>query len=105
MSYTEAVEKITKHISRAIVFLSDSRAVCGILWKNLIQPDRRQGSIIWRMRIAFWITRVTDTNSEYVILLFDGNNGYANASQCYVYTYFACVVCTAILGRFFQYIL
>jgi hypothetical protein len=24
---------------------------------------------IWRIRIAFWITKVTDTHSEYVILI------------------------------------
>jgi hypothetical protein len=77
----------------------------GIMWRNTMEPDRRHDSIIRRMRIAFWIARVTDTHPEYAILLFDGNSGYANASDCYVYTYFDCVVCTAILGRTFQYIL
>ena len=37
------------------------------------------------MRIACWITKATDTNSEYVILIaFHGNNGYVNALPCYV---------------------
>ena len=27
------------------------------------------GTVIWRMRCACWITKDTDTNSEYVILL------------------------------------
>ena len=36
------------------------------------------------MRFACWITKATDTHSEYVILLFDGNNGYSNAPQCHV---------------------
>jgi hypothetical protein len=40
---------------------------------------------VWRMRIACWITRATDIHSEYVIfLLLHGNNGYANATQCYI---------------------
>ena len=52
------------------------------MWKNKIEPDRTHDSIIRRMRIAFRLTRIIDTHSEYVILLFDGNNGYANASQC-----------------------
>jgi hypothetical protein len=38
-----------------------------------------------RTRFACWITKITDTHSEYVILLlFHGNNGYANAPQFYV---------------------
>jgi len=42
-------------------------------------------NIIRRMRVACWITKVTDTHSEYVILLlFRCNNGYANVPQCYV---------------------
>jgi hypothetical protein len=41
-------------------------------------------NIIRRMRIACWITKATDTHSQYVILLLHGNNGYANAPQCYV---------------------
>jgi hypothetical protein len=28
----------------------------------------------------------------YHLQLFHGNNGYANASQCYIYTYIACLV-------------
>jgi len=50
----------------------------------MVQPDRAQITV-WRMRIACWISKATDTHSEYVILLlFHRNNGYANAPQCYV---------------------
>jgi hypothetical protein len=43
---------------------------------------------------ACWVTKATDTSSEYVLLLllFHGNSGYANARQCYVYMYTACLV-------------
>jgi hypothetical protein len=42
-------------------------------------------NILRRIRIACWITKATDTHSEYVIhIAFHGNNGYANAPQCYV---------------------
>jgi hypothetical protein len=45
---------------------------------------------------AYWITKATraraHTNTEYVILFVQGNNGYANAPQCYVYTYVAYLV-------------
>jgi len=41
-------------------------------------------NIIRRMLLACWITKGTDTLSEYVILiLFYGNNGYANPPQSY----------------------
>jgi len=46
----------------------------------------RQGGAqmtIWCIRIACWITKLTDTYSEFVMLL-HGNDGYANAFQCYL---------------------
>jgi len=53
----------------------------------MAEPDRPHGNITRLMRVACWITKITDTHSEYVIgllLLFHGNNGYANAPQYYV---------------------
>jgi len=38
---------------------------CG---KNIVEPDRPQMTI-WRMRIACWITKATDTLSLYVVRL------------------------------------
>jgi hypothetical protein len=50
-------------------------------------------NIIRRMHVACWVTKATDTLSEYVILLLlHGNNGYTNAPQCYVYKFIACLV-------------
>ena len=49
-------------------------------------------NIIRRMRFAFWITKDTDPNSEYVIHIGHCSNGYANAPQCYVYTCVACLL-------------
>jgi len=37
------------------------------MWKNIIFPGRQQMSI-WRIRIACWIHKATNTLSEYVIL-------------------------------------
>jgi len=37
------------------------------MWKNTVEPDRPQMAIR-RMRIACWITKVTNTHSEYLIL-------------------------------------
>jgi hypothetical protein len=37
------------------------------------------------MPIVCWITKAADTHSVYfIVLLFHGNSGYANASPCYV---------------------
>ena len=61
----------------------ESRAFCEVMWKNIVELDRRQMTI-WRMRIACWIPKATDTHSEYV-MLFHCNSGYTNAPQCYVH--------------------
>jgi hypothetical protein len=61
-----------------------------IMRANIVQQYRPQMTI-WCMRIACWIPKVTDTLSQYVILLlFNGNNGFAKVPQ-YVHTYIACV--------------
>ena len=39
-----------------------------IPWKNVVDPDRPQLTIL-RMRFACWITKATETHSEYVILI------------------------------------
>ena len=36
--------------------------------KHMVQPDRPQMTI-WRMHFACWITKATNTHSEYVILI------------------------------------
>jgi len=36
-----------------------------IMWKNIVEPDTPQMKI-WRMRIAFWIPKTTNTHSAYV---------------------------------------
>jgi hypothetical protein len=42
-------------------------------------------NIKWHMHFACWLTKATDTHSEYVTLIVvHGNNGYANAPQCYI---------------------
>jgi len=42
---------------------SENLAVYEIMWKNMIESDRR-------MRFTCWITNATDTHSEYVIRFF-----------------------------------
>ena len=57
----------------------------------MVQPYRPQMTIYYV--ICNYIA--TGANSEYkigYILLFHGNNGYANVLQSYVYVYSACLV-------------
>jgi hypothetical protein len=34
----------------------------------MVEPDRSQMTI-WRMRLACWITKATDTSSEYIVII------------------------------------
>jgi len=38
------------------------------MWKNIVERGRPQMTI-WRMRIACWITKATNTHTQYVILI------------------------------------
>jgi len=38
------------------------------MWKNVVDPDRPQMTI-WRMRIACWIPKATNTRSQYLLLI------------------------------------
>jgi len=37
------------------------------MWKNTVEPDRPQ--MVWCTRVDGWIPKVTNTHSEYVILI------------------------------------
>jgi hypothetical protein len=50
----------------------------------MVEPDRPQMKI-QRKRFACWITKATDTHSEYVILVaFPRQQWFAKAPQCYI---------------------
>ena len=52
------------------------------MWKNIVQSDRPQMKI-WPMRIACWITKATNSHSEYVILIaFPLQQCCKNAPEC-----------------------
>jgi len=46
----------------------ENRAVYEIIWKNFVERGRPQMTI-WRMLIARWIPKATNTHSEYVIFI------------------------------------
>jgi hypothetical protein len=57
MFQTKVVEKIKTHILCSATFFFEKRAVCEIMWKNIVEQPERPQMTIWRMRIAYWITK------------------------------------------------
>jgi hypothetical protein len=49
-------------------FFFENRAVCEIMWKNMVEPDKLLMTVL-RIRFACWVTKATNTHSEYVILI------------------------------------
>jgi hypothetical protein len=68
MPQASIVEKIKTHILCSFTpFFFENRAVCEIMWKNIVESDRPQMTI-WRMPFECWVTEATDLHSECVIL-------------------------------------
>ena len=55
-----------------------------VIWKNIVKPDRLQMTTR-RLRVACWISKATNTHSEYVILIsFPLQQWLQNSPQCCV---------------------
>ena len=71
------------------------------LWDNAekvcIHGEDTDENIIWRMRIACWITKDTDTHSEYVTMVFHGKNCSCESASVLRYTYIACLVRSSVI--------
>jgi hypothetical protein len=52
----------------------ENRAIFEIMWKNMAEPGRPEMTTR-RIRIACCLTKATDTHSEYVLLLLNGDSG------------------------------
>jgi len=79
-----------------------------IMWKYMAEPDRPQiVNIIWRMRFAMWITKATDTHSEYVILIAFSPQQWLRERASVVSLYVHCLSCvfsecnSLLTNRFF----
>jgi len=49
-------------------FFFENRTAYETMWKNFVEPGK-QLMTIWRMPIACWIPKATNTHSGYVILI------------------------------------
>jgi hypothetical protein len=62
------------------------------MWKNIVEPGRPHVTI-WRMRIACWMPKRTNTHSECVILIgFPLQQWLHERTSVLRYTYIACFV-------------
>jgi hypothetical protein len=52
------------HILCLITFPPENRAVYEIMWKNTEEGEGHM--TIWRMRIACWIPKATNTHTQFV---------------------------------------
>jgi len=68
MFQTKVVEKIKTHILCSVTFFRKPCHLRDNAEKNTVERGRSQMKI-WRMRIACWIPKATNTHSEYVILI------------------------------------
>jgi hypothetical protein len=64
MFQTKVVEKIKTYILLSVTFFFENRAVYQ-MWKNTVQPGSPQKTI-WRLRIACWVPRTTNTHFRYM---------------------------------------
>jgi hypothetical protein len=62
------------------------------MWENILEPPRPQITIC-RMQCTCCITKAKHTHSEYIILFFHSNNGYANAPPYYI-LHIHCLPCS-----------
>ena len=68
-----------------------------IMWKNMVQRGRPQVTI-WRMRIACWIPKYTNTHSEYVIrIAFPLQKWLHKRASMLRYMYITCLVTVIII--------
>ena len=62
------------------------------MWKSIVELVRLQMTI-WRMRIACWVTKATNTHSKYAILIAVPRQQWMHERVSLLrYTYIACVI-------------
>ena len=79
------------HILYLILFFPQNRAVYEIIWRNILQPDRPQMTIL-RRHIVRWVPTATDTHSEYVTPIASPQQQWLQEPAWLLrYTYISCL--------------
>jgi hypothetical protein len=95
MFHTKVVQKIKTHILCSVTFFFENRTVYGIM-ENIVERGRPEMAICALQ--AGYLRLQTHAHNIRYILLFHGNNGYANAPQWCVYRHIACLL-LSLLGK------
>ena len=69
VSHKHCTENQNRHFVFSDFFFFLNLAVFEIMWKKNIVELGRPQMPIWRKRISCWITKATNTQSEYVIII------------------------------------
>jgi len=106
MFQTKVVDDIRTLILCSVTF--SWKSCC--FWHNVEKYGRaRQATgdnIMWWLSITYWITKATDTHSEYLIrIAFHDSSGCVNVLQCHVYAYATSHFIFTILYSFQQLLL
>jgi hypothetical protein len=90
MFQTKVVQKIKRHIVCWIILGGGggNPAVYEIMLEKFVEPDRPQMTI-WRVRIACWIPKATDTHTQNLLYLF---LSHCDSTSILLYIYVACTV-------------
>jgi hypothetical protein len=87
---TKFVQKIKTHF--VLNNVSENHAFYEKTWKNIIEQARLRMTI-WRLKIACWVTKATNTHSQYVILIaFPLQQMLHERTSLLHNTFFACLV-------------
>ena len=71
-------------------FFFENRAVYEVMWENIVDMGRQQ--MTWRMCIACWVPKATNTLSEYIMLTaFPLQQWLHERASMLGYTYIACL--------------
>jgi hypothetical protein len=67
--FSQSCREKSKHILCSTTFLQKSCPLWDNVGKFCRPGEATDDNITWRMRFACWVTKATDTHSEYVILI------------------------------------
>jgi hypothetical protein len=82
----------TYFVLNIFFFFSENCALVKLYEKNIVQLDRPQMAI-WHMYFACWMTKATNTDSGYVILIaFPRQQCFLESTSMLPYTYITCRV-------------
>jgi len=94
MFQTEVVEKI-KTLFMFSTFFFEIRTVYEITWKNVVEAHRPQITIR-HVRFVCWITKATNTQSEYIIPTAFPQKVWFRELTSVLRLYIYCVYCLSI---------